>query len=102
MRTEGVLFPEVWAPLDELYEEVMADSRKELDSHFQAHPELETAMFLQARADAISAERSAIAEAALRGIVSGDTAEHLSSELAYRLAALDLISENYNDGEASH
>jgi CPA1 family monovalent cation:H+ antiporter len=101
LRTEGVLFPEVWAPLDELYEEVMADSRKELDSHFQAHPELETAMFLQARADAISAERSAIAEAALRGIVSADTAEHLSSELAYRLAALDLISEKYNDGEGS-
>ena len=98
LRSEGVLFPEIWAPLDQLYDEVMTDARMELDVHFQTHPELETAMFLQARADAISAERSAIADAALRGIVSDSTAEHLAADLAYRLAALDLISEAYNDG----
>jgi CPA1 family monovalent cation:H+ antiporter len=91
LRREGVVLPQLWAPLDALYQEEISTHRRILDRHFQDHPGLETAMFLQARSDALNAERSAALDAARRGLIRSEIAEEVSTELAHRLAALEFL-----------
>jgi CPA1 family monovalent cation:H+ antiporter len=91
LRREGLVLPQLWASLDERYEDEIRRDRATLDIHFQHHPGLETAMFLQARADALNAERSAVLDVARRGLVSTEIAEEFSDDLAHRLAALEFL-----------
>jgi CPA1 family monovalent cation:H+ antiporter len=91
LRREGVVLPQLWAPLDTLYAEEINTNRRILDGHFQDHPGLETAMFLQARSDALNAERSAAFDASRRGLISAEIAHDVSQELAHRLAALEFL-----------
>ena len=56
-------------------------------------------MFLQARADSINAERSAVLDATRRGLISSDVAEDVSVDLAYRLAALEFIRARLGAGQ---
>ncbi|MGA9595137.1 MAG: sodium:proton antiporter, partial [Acidimicrobiia bacterium] len=91
LRREGVVLPQLWAPLDRLYEDEIASHRRVLDRHFQDNPGLETAMFLQARSNALNAERSAAFDAARRGLISSEIARDVSNELANRLAALEFL-----------
>lgn len=100
LRREGLVVPQLWAPLDQLYEEEIAHDRAALDEHFQQHPGLETAMFLQVRSDALNAERSAIREATRRGLISGEVAEEVADELAHRLAALEFLRGRLVSGQA--
>ena len=48
-------------------------------------------MFLQARADALNAERSAVLDVARRGLISNEVAEEFTDDLAHRLAALEFL-----------
>jgi CPA1 family monovalent cation:H+ antiporter len=91
LNREGVLDPALFKSLDEIYEVELAEQRGELSQHFRDYPELETAMFLQARAEAINAERSAVLDAARRGLISSDIAEEQTVALNNRLAALEFL-----------
>ncbi len=91
LRREGLVLPQLWASLDEKYDDEIRRDRSSLDVHFQRNPGLETAMFLQARADALNAERSAVLDVARRGLVSSEIAEEFSNDLAHRLAALEFL-----------
>jgi CPA1 family monovalent cation:H+ antiporter len=91
LRREGLVLPQLWASLDRMYEEEIRKDRRELDLHFRRNPGLETAMFLQARADALNAERSAVLDVSRRGLISTEIAEEVSDELAHRLAALEYL-----------
>ena len=48
-------------------------------------------MFLQARADSLNAERSALMEASRRGLISSEVTEEMLEHLNNRLAALSFI-----------
>jgi len=91
LQQEGMVLPQVWEPLDNLYDEQIRTDRRMLDRHFQRNPGLETSMFLQARSDAINAERSAVLDASRRGLISGEIADEVSGDLAHRLAALEFL-----------
>jgi len=92
---EGVLFSSMAKAMQATYEAEVQESRTELSEHFGTHPELEVAMLLQARRDALVAEQSAIGEMVRSGFVSTDVGHHLAVELHNRLAALDLIEERW-------
>lgn len=91
LRREGVLPAEIWAPLDELYDTSLGVDQADLDQHLQRYPQLETSLFLQARADALQAERGAIQDATRRGLVSSEVAEELATDLDHQLAALTFL-----------
>ena len=59
-----------------------------------AHPELEQELFLQARTDALRAERSAITDAMQHDVISEAVHEELVHEADNRMAALELIKES--------
>jgi CPA1 family monovalent cation:H+ antiporter len=99
LRREGLVLPQLWASLDSRYEEEIRSDRRALDLHFQQHPGLETAMFLQARADALNAERSAVLDVSRRGLISGEVAEEVAEELAHRLAALEFLGTRLGAGQ---
>lgn len=92
---EGVLFSSMAKAIQSTYEDDVRAASAELHDHFGAHPELEIAMLLQARRDALVAEQSAIGEMVRSGFVSSDVGHHLAVELNNRMAALDLIEERW-------
>ncbi|MCH7670104.1 MAG: Na+/H+ antiporter [Acidobacteria bacterium] len=99
LQREGMVLSQVWEPLDNLYDEQINADRRMLDRHFQRNPGLETSMFLQARSDAINAERSAVLDASRRGLISNEIAEEVSGDLAHRLAALEFIRARLGAGQ---
>ncbi len=95
LGTEGVLFTDMADALSKTYQREVSTQSTSLRNHFRAHPELEVAMLLQARRDALVAERSALNEVARAGSVDLQVASDLSVELNDRLAALDLLEERW-------
>jgi len=100
LGTEGVLFSSMAKAMEATYEEEVVEARTELSEHFGTHPELEVAMLLQARRDALVAEQSAIGDMVRRGLISTDVGHHLAVEIHNRTAALDLIEERWETNVA--
>ena len=100
LGNEGVLFSSMAAAMQTTYDEEVVDARRELSEHFGTHPELEVAMLLQARRDALVAEQSAIGEMVRSGFISTDVGHHTAVELNNRMAALDLIEERWETNMA--
>lgn len=101
----GVLFGDMANALTSTYDEQLGEAKNSLGNHFRAHPELEVSMLLQARRDAVTAERAGVADLARRGIVTESVAHKLQIEFNNRLAALDLIEERWEsdvEPEAQH
>jgi CPA1 family monovalent cation:H+ antiporter len=92
---EGVLFSSMSQAMQATYDDEVAEARIELSAHFGTHPELEVAMLLQARRDALVAEQTAIGEMVRVGFVSTEVGHDLAIELNNRMAALDLIEERW-------
>jgi CPA1 family monovalent cation:H+ antiporter len=95
LGAEGVLFTEMADALSRTYQRDVAGESASLRDHFRAHPELEVSMFLQARRDAIVAERSALSEMIRTGLIESSVGGDLAVELNNRLAALDLLEERW-------
>lgn len=91
---EGILYPDVWEAMRTVYSEELDAASKSLSDHLVAYPELEQEIYLQARADVLTAERSAYSDAATRGFIGDDIYRGLIEETDKRMAALDLIVEN--------
>ncbi|WP_420645580.1 Na+/H+ antiporter [Candidatus Leptofilum sp.] len=94
LRENGILFKDIWDSMGQVYDEEILDKKEDLRTHLQDFPELEQEMYLQAREDALNAERSAIGEAARRGLISNEVHDELIIELNNRVAALELIKKN--------
>lgn len=95
---EGVLFRDTWEALDATYEDEINELRVGTKIHLQRYPELELGVLLQARVDLLRAERSAIGEAARRGLISNESHQKMAREADNRLAALELIRVRHLEG----
>jgi len=97
---EGVLFSSMARAMEQTYQADITEASHELTEHFDAHPELEIAMLLQARRDALAAEISAVGDMVRRGFISADVGHHMSVEIHERAAALDLIEDRWESNPA--
>ena len=95
LGAEGVLFAEMADAIGRTYQRDLAEQSAALRDHFRAHPELEASMLIQARRDAIVAERSALSEMIRTGLIETQVGGDLAVELNDRLAALDLLEERW-------
>ncbi|MCL7455201.1 MAG: cation:proton antiporter, partial [Anaerolineae bacterium] len=91
LHREGLLPDEMWFGLREGYREDRKEIVRELTGLFREHAELEGEMLFQARREALKAERGALWDALRRNYLSDRVYEELSTEVDYRLEALDLI-----------
>ncbi len=91
MHREGLLPDEMWVGLRDGYRHDQKQVEQEMSNLFRDHAELEGEMLLQARRDALKAERGALWDALRRGLLSDQVYEELSTDIDYRLEALDLI-----------
>ena len=94
LRDDGILFKDIWDAMGQVYDEEILEKKENLRTHLQDFPELEQEMYLQAREDALNAERSAIGEASRRGLISNEVNDELIIELNNRVAALEIIMKN--------
>ncbi len=92
---EGVLFADLAESLDRTYERTARQEAADLRSHFGRHPELELAMLLQARREALTAERTALADVVRTGLIETEVADDLGVELSDRLAVLALLEDRW-------
>jgi len=95
LGSQGVLFPEMARAMQATYDEEVRSASGDLGSHFRAHPELELAMLLQARRDALTAEQGALLELGRTGLVETEVVEDVSEEITNRMSALELIEERW-------
>jgi hypothetical protein len=98
LNREGLLTDDVWAGLRDDYRQDQKQLVEEMNQLFHEHAELEREMLLQARREALQAERVALGDALRRGLLSDDVYEKLSSDIDHRLEALDLIQTAIHDG----
>lgn len=99
LRQQGVLFSDLYDAMAELYQGELTRDREELSDHLRRHPELETDMYLQARADTLRAERSALQDAARRGLIADEMLHELTGEINDHLAALEFIEGDARQGD---
>jgi len=83
LHREGLLTDEMWLGLREDYHQAQRQLVEEVNELFTEHPELERELLLQARRDALQAERGALGDALRRGLLSDRTYEELSADLAF-------------------
>lgn len=95
---EGVLVADMAAAIGSTYQRGVARESAALRDHFNAHPELEVAMLLQARRDALVAEQTALSEVVRTGLIDTEVAAQLGVELSERQSALDLLEERWESG----
>lgn len=102
LGADGVLVDNMADALIKTYGRDIQDFSTELRSHLTSNTELEIAMLLQARRDALFAEKSALTDIVRTGLVDSQVAEHLSVELNNRMAAIDLIEERWESDPVPH
>jgi CPA1 family monovalent cation:H+ antiporter len=98
LHREGLLTDETWVGLREDYHQARDQLVEEMSDLFVEHPELEREMLLQARREALQAERGALGDALRRGLLSEHTYEELRTDVDHRLEALEMIQANIQEG----
>jgi CPA1 family monovalent cation:H+ antiporter len=94
---EGLLTEEMWAGMREDCYRTQQQLVDEIHQLFIDHPELEREMLLQARREALWAERSALNDALRRGLLSEHVYDELKVAIDYRLEALDMIQSSLRE-----
>jgi hypothetical protein len=84
----------------DVYTNDLRQLNQDLRDLLHDYPELEQAMVLQARADLLQAERTALGDANRRGLISEEVLNELVVEMDNRSAALDSIRETMQTPEA--
>ncbi len=95
LGADGVLFNDMATSLGRTYQRDINGHVDRLRAHITGHPELEVAMLLQARRDALVVERSALNEILFSGLIDNQVAHDLTVELDNRMAALELLEERW-------
>ncbi len=90
---DGILSAGIYQALSEVYSIEMRNLDRHLRDLLRDYPELEQSMILQARRDLLQAERTAVADAFRRGLISESVYRELIQETDGRIAALDMIEE---------
>jgi CPA1 family monovalent cation:H+ antiporter len=98
LHREGLLTDEMWIGLREDYHQARDQLVDEMSDLFIQHPQLEREMLLQARREALQAERGALGDALRRGLLSEHTYEGLRADVDHRLEALEMIQANIEEG----
>jgi len=93
LRHDGLLVGEIWAGLRDEYRETSTRLSEEMIQLFAKYPDLEREVLLQARREALRAERGALGDALRQGLISEHVYRVLTTEVDRRLEALTLISE---------
>jgi CPA1 family monovalent cation:H+ antiporter len=88
---DGIISAEIWEAMSEVYAIEVRQQNKELRDLLHNYPELEQTMILQAREDLLQAERSALSDAARRGLISEDVYHELIRETDFSVEALSRI-----------
>jgi CPA1 family monovalent cation:H+ antiporter len=91
MHHEGMLPENMWTGLREGYRQDQKQVSQEIKQLFREHAELEGELLFQARREALKAERGALWDALRRNLLSDPVFDKLSTDIDYRLEALDLI-----------
>ncbi len=91
LRREGLLLDEMWNGLRADYLRAQKRVTDRMIQLFHDHAELEREMLLQARREALQAERGALGDALRRGFLSEHVYTELVTDIDYRLEALNLI-----------
>ncbi|MGC9335113.1 MAG: hypothetical protein ACP5JJ_13250, partial [Anaerolineae bacterium] len=91
MHREGLLPDEMWVGLREGYRQDQQNIIRQIKQLFSDHAELEGELLFQARREALVAERGALWDALRRNYISDPVYEKLSTDIDYRLEALELI-----------
>jgi CPA1 family monovalent cation:H+ antiporter len=91
LHREGLLPDEMWTGLREGYRQDQKQVVQGMKRLFREYAELEGEMLFQARREALKAEQGALWDALRRNLLSDPVYEKLSTEIDYRLEALDLI-----------
>lgn len=99
LGADGVLFADMADALGRTYQRDVAEESAGLRDHFTQHPELEVAMLLQARRDALVAESTGLADIVRSGMVEQQVADDLAIELNNRMAALELIEDRWEQDD---
>lgn len=94
---EGVLPEMIWAGLNQNYIEHQRELETGMGLLCADHAELEREMLIQARREALRAERSALGEALQRGLLGEDVYEELRNNVDHRLEALNLIEASIEE-----
>ena len=101
LGAEGVLFTDMANALSRTYQHDVSRQSSSLRDHLRAHPELEVAMLLQARRDALFAERTALSDVVRSGLIDSQVASDEIIDLNDRLAAIDLLEERWEYHDVS-
>ncbi|MCI0398968.1 MAG: Na+/H+ antiporter [Chloroflexi bacterium] len=102
LHKEGILPADVWQAMAEVYTEEIRQRDRALRQLLREHPELEQEFVLQGREDVLRAERSAINDAARRGLISEEVYDALIEETDQRAIALELIRSTWGMGSSHY
>ncbi len=97
LGADGVVDGDLADALMASYDRDVRAESASLRHHLVSHPELETAMLIRARRDALGAEMAALAQSNRAGLIETDVAHKLTNELNSRLAALQYIEDRWED-----
>jgi CPA1 family monovalent cation:H+ antiporter len=90
---DGLLSRHVWAGLRDEYDRTSERLGDEMTELFAEHADLELEVLLEARREALRAERVALGDALRRGLISERVHRELTQEVDRRLEALTFISD---------
>jgi hypothetical protein len=88
-----LLTGDIWAGVSEEYRLTNRQLTADVDLLYAQYPELEREVVLQARREALKAERGALRDALVQGWLSGRAHSALTEEVDRRLEALRLIEQ---------
>lgn len=101
LHNEGLLTDEIWDGLCDTYNHDQKLLVKEMNQLFLNHAELEREMLLQARREALQAERVAMGDALRRGLLSSHVHEELTNDIDRRLEAVNMILAAIQNGQSA-
>ncbi|HSH04683.1 MAG TPA: Na+/H+ antiporter [Anaerolineae bacterium] len=90
LHHEGLFSDNIWHSVRAVYDAEINNRQHLLHNHLEQYPELERALLLQVRQDLLRAERTALNDAARRGLIGEEILHQLIRELNERTAALNL------------
>jgi CPA1 family monovalent cation:H+ antiporter len=91
MHSEGLLLDEMWNGMRSDYVRERQNVAEHMSQLFRDHADLEREMLVQARREALQAERGALGDALRRGLISEHVYTELATDIDHRLEALNLI-----------
>jgi len=91
LRRDGILTDQMWQGLRDDYIQAQSALTEEINQLFAEHAELERALIIQVRREALEAEQAVLIDALRRGLLSDEVFNELRADIDRRLEAMALI-----------